>query len=198
MAADPAYSDLELSAIQEIANIGTGNAATALSQLVARPVDIGVPQAELVGLADAAERIGPPEQEVMAVLTPVHGDLDANMLLAFGPASAEALGGLFGIEMATEMGVSMMQEVGNILTGSYTTAISAMTGMSLEPAPPLVAHDMLGAVVDAILAMSVLESDTVLFLQTAIQIEGTAVEFAFLLVPGEGMVPTLLGALGLA
>jgi chemotaxis protein CheC len=198
MAADPAYSDLELSAIQEIANIGTGNAATALSQLVARPVDIGVPRAELVGLAEAAERIGPPEQEVMAVLTPVRGDLGANMLLAFGPASAEALGGLFGIEMATEMGVSMMQEVGNILTGSYTTAISAMTGMSLEPAPPLVAHDMLGAVVDAILAMSVLESDTVLFLQTAIQIEGTAVEFAFLLVPGEGMVPTLLGALGLA
>jgi chemotaxis protein CheC len=197
MAADPAYSDLELSAIQEIANIGTGNAATALSQLVMRPVDIGVPRAELVPLQDAADAIGPAEQEVMAVLTPVRGDLEANMLLAFPAEAAEALGALFGVDVSTDMGASMLQEVGNILTGSYTTAISGMTGMNLEPSPPLVAHDMLASVVDGVLAMSVVESDTVLFLQTAIHVEGTAVGFAFLLVPGEGMVPTLLGALGL-
>jgi chemotaxis protein CheC len=196
MAVDPIYSDFELSAIQEIANIGTGNAATALSQLVMRPVDIGVPRAELVSLADAAERIGPLESDVVAVLTPVHGDLAANMLLVLPAAAAEALCALLGTTLGDPMGESALQEIGNILTGSYMTAVAGMTGLALEPAPPLLARDMLGSVMDAVLALAASASETVVFLQTAIRIEQSAVDFGFLLLPDEGMVERLLEALG--
>ena len=197
MAADPAYSDLELSAIQEVANIGTGNAATALAQLIGRSVEIGVPIAELVPLAYAAERIGPLESEVVAVLTPVKGAMPASMLLAFPIPSAQALCEMLGTDATTAIGHSALQEIGNILTGSYTTAIVGMTGLAIEPEPPLLAFDMLGSVVDAVLAMSAASADTVLFIQTAITIEGAACNFGFLFVPHEGAVAKLLQALGL-
>jgi chemotaxis protein CheC len=197
MSADPAYTDLELSAIQEVANIGTGNAATALAQLINRAVDIGVPRAELVPLAEAAERIGPLESPVVAVLTPVKGVMAASMLLAFPFASADALCGMLGCEADSEIGHSCLQEIGNILTGSYTTAIAGMTGIDIEPEPPLLAIDMLGSVIDAVLALSVQSNDTVLFLQTAITVEGSACDFGFLFVPREGAVSSLLAALGL-
>ena len=119
MAVDPRYTELELSAVQEIANIGTGNAATALGMLVGRQIDIGVPAIELVPLAEAAERIGPLESTVAAVLTPVRGDAPASLLLALPMASADVLCGLLGTDAASELGHSCLQEVGNILTGSY-------------------------------------------------------------------------------
>jgi chemotaxis protein CheC len=198
MAVDPRYTELELSAVQEIANIGTGNAATALGMLVGRQIDIGVPSVELVPLGEAAERIGPLEETVAAVLTPVRGDAPASLLLALPMASAQVLCGLLGTDADSELGHSCLQEIGNILTGSYTTALVGMTGLALEPEPPLLAIDMLGAVVDTVLAMSAADADTVLFLQTAIGIEGAACSFGFLFVPEAAAVDTLLRALGVA
>ena len=104
-----AYSDFELSAIQEIGNIGTGSAATALSQLVGRQIDIDVPQLELVSLADAADEIGPPESEVMGVLTPIMRDFAAGLLLVFPVGSAEVLCGMLGVDAYDEMGRSCLQ-----------------------------------------------------------------------------------------
>ena len=198
MSAEPRYTGFELSVIREIANIGTGNAATALSQMVGRSVDIGTPIVELVPLAEAAERIGPLETIVAAVLTPVSGDAPASLLLALPIESAAVLCSLLGTDADSDLGRSCLQEIGNILTGAYTTAMATMTGLAIEPEPPLLAVDMLGAVVDAVLAMSVEASDTVLFLQTSIAIEGTACDFGFLFVPREGAVENLLRALGLA
>jgi chemotaxis protein CheC len=194
---DQAYSDLELSAIQEIGNIGTGSAATALSQLVGRQIDIDVPQLELVSLADAAEQIGPLESEVMGVLTPIMRDFAAGLLLVFPVASAEILCGMLGVDAHTEMGHSCLQEIGNILTGSYGGALAQMTGLDIEPAPPMFAADMLGAVVDSVLAMSA-TSEKVLFMKTALHIEGNHCDFGFLFVPQEGAVGTMLAALGMA
>ncbi len=198
MSAVPRYNALELSAVQEIANIGAGSAATALSLLVGRPVDIGVPAVELVSLAVASERIGPAEARVAAVLTPVKGDVPASLLLAFPDDAAAVLCGLLGTTADSDMGRSCLQEIGNILTGSYTTAIAGMTGLAIEPEPPLLAVDMLGSVMDAVLSLAVEAADSVLFLQTAIRIEGVECSFGFLFVPSENAIPALLAALGLA
>jgi chemotaxis protein CheC len=197
MSTEPVYSDMQLSAIQEIANIGTGNAATALSQLVGASVDIDPPIAEFVSLQDAAERLGPVETPVVAVLTPVVGDAPANILLAVPFDAAAALCGMLGTEPLSDMGRSALQEVGNILTASYLTAMASFTGLSVEPAPPLLAVDMLGAVVDGVFAMAAADTDSVLFLKTGIRIADAYCDFGFLFVPEQDSVAALLGALGL-
>jgi chemotaxis protein CheC len=193
----PIYSEFQMSAIQELGNIGTGSAATALSQMVGQPTDIDPPLVDFVPIAEAAERVGPLEQEVFAVLTPVVGDVPAAILLVFPGEAAAALCGMLGCDWRDEMGQSALQEIGNILTASYLTAISSFTGLSVEPAPPLLAVDMLGAVVDGVLAMAVVDADRVLFLKTAIRIEDAYCDFGFLYVPESHSVDRLLGALGL-
>ncbi len=197
MATNPVYSEFQMSAIQEVANIGTGNAATALSQMIGSPIDIAVPNAEFVPLHEAAERIGPVESRVFAVLTGLVGDVPASVLLVFPLEAAQALCGMLGTDADSEMGQSALQEIGNILTASYANAIAGMTGLSIEPEPPAVAVDMLGALVDSVLAMSVVSTDAVLFLQTALKIELAECDFGFLWVPAEGSVAVLLTALGL-
>jgi chemotaxis protein CheC len=193
----PTYSEFQLSAIQELGNIGTGSAATALSQMVGQPTDIDPPAVDFVPIAEAAERVGPLEQEVFAVLTPVVGDVPAAILLVFPGEAASALCGMLGCDWRDEMGQSALQEIGNILTASYSTALQQMTGLAIEPAPPQTAFDMLGSVVDSIIASSAIDSDTVLFLQTALRIESTACDFGFLFVPEQGAINGMLAALGL-
>jgi len=197
MSTEPLYTDMQLSAIQEIANIGTGNAATALAQMIGASVDIDPPQAEFVPLELASERLGAVETPVVAVLTPVVGDAPASILLAFPFDAAASLCGLLGTDALSDMGRSALQEIGNILTASYLTSICSFTGLSVEPAPPLLAVDMLGAVVDGVLAMAVADTDRVLFLKTAIRIEDAYCDFGFLFVPEAHSVDRLLGALGL-
>jgi chemotaxis protein CheC len=191
------YSDFQLSAIQELGNIGTGNAATALSQMIGMSTDIDPPTCEFVSLAEAAERVGPLEDEVFAVLTPVSGQVPAAILLVFPGAAAESLASMLGCDWRDEMGRSALQEIGNILTGSYTTAICQMTGLAIEPAPPQTAFDMLGSVVDIVIGAAAASSDTILFLKTALRIEGAHCDFGFLFVPNEGSIDGMLTALGL-
>ena len=190
-------SDLALDALGEISNIGSGHAATALSMLIGRPVDLTVPNASLVPLAEATEQLGDPETEVIAVLTPVGGGMTAQVLLVFDMQSAAALCTMLGVERDTEMGLSALREIGNILTSSYVTAIAQLTGMPLEPAPPLSAVSWLGALVDETLATAATQSDEVLMLRTAIRIEGEDSRFSFLFVTTGG-IAKLLGGLGIA
>jgi chemotaxis protein CheC len=192
------YSDFELSAIQEIVNIGTGNAATALSKLVNRDVELGVPDVAVAAIWDAADRIGPAESPVVAILTPIGEDSFASIALIFPEAAAGVLCRLLGTELGTEMGQSALQEIGNILTGSYVTAISSMTGIAIEPWPPAFACDMLSSVVDAILAEASEFTETVILVQAALSITGEACEFGLLFLPRPGALDSLLTALGVA
>ena len=91
-----------------------------------------------------------------------------------------------------------LQEIGNILTGSYLTAMAMATGIVLEPRPPVFARDMLGSVVDAIIAQAAGGSDSVVLLRAAISISNEECDFGLLFLPQPGALETLLQALGVA
>jgi chemotaxis protein CheC len=193
-----ALSPLALDALGEVSNIGAGNAANALSQLLGTPVDLDVPAAQLAALSRATELIGEPESEVVGILTGVHGGLDATVLLLFSLDAADRLLGHLGLDRSDVLGTSAMQEIGNILTSSYVMAIGQLTGLTLEPHPPLSATNMLGALVDGVLALAAVESETVLLLTTTMRVAGVAADFSFLFVPEQRCVAGLLGTLGIA
>ena len=190
------YSELQLDALREAANIGSGNAATALSNLLGRPIGLSVPDAKALPLADAVDELGDPESFVTGVVIVVGGDLDALVLLVFTPAEAAALCELLGVEAESDWGISALGEVGNILGCSYITALGGLTGMSILPSPPETASDMLGAIVSTALVAGLESSDLAIILDSKLEVGGTESSFGFLFIPAVRGVAQLLDRLG--
>lgn len=191
-------SDEQLDALSELANIGAGTAATALSQMLAQEVMLSVPRALALPLADAVAAAGPPDQIVTGVVIPLQGDMDAIVVLLISSEDAQTLCSLLGVEAGTEVGESALSEIGNILGASYMSALSGMTGLSLELCPPQLLTDLLASIVASLLALTAGDSDTALMLDTALDLAEHPCELSFLLIPIGGSVTTLLAPLGLA
>lgn len=192
------YSDLQLDALRELANIGSGTAATALSSMLARPIDVSVPAALALPLADAVDAAGDPAMSVTAVVLPIFGDIEAVVLLLFPPDDAAVLCGLLGVEAGTDVGISALSEIGNILGSAYVGALGTMTGLDVEPSPPEAASDMLGAVVATVLATGAEGSDVALMLDSDLTVEDERCSFQFMLVPSRDGIGHVLAGLGLA
>jgi chemotaxis protein CheC len=190
-------TDLQLDALREMSNIGSGNAATALASMLGQSVDLRVPTALALELADAVDAVGNPEDTVSAVIIGVFGDLDATVLLLFDPESANTLCSLLGVEGDPEMALSALGEIGNILGSSYVQAMGTMTNLHMEPHPPVAMSDMLGAIVASVLAVTAADTDLALLLDSKMTVDGTACKFGFLYVPSGAGVALLLDRLGL-
>jgi chemotaxis protein CheC len=191
------YTDLQLDALRELANIGSGTASTALSSMLGRSVDISVPNAFVLPMAEAVSAIGEPEAEATGVVLGVVGDMGASVLLLFTPNDAKQMCGFLGVEAGTEIGESALMEIGNIVGTSYINALASMTGMEIEPTPPATATDMLGAIVQTVLAEKAGSGDVALLLDSQLVVEDSDASVSFLLVPDAGGVDLLLARLGL-
>jgi chemotaxis protein CheC len=190
------YTDTQLDALRELANIGSGTASTALSSLLGRSVDISVPNAFVMPMAEAVGTIGDPESEATGVVLGIVGEMPGSVLLLFTPKDAELMCGLLGVEAGTEFGVSALMEIGNIVGASYINALGQMIGMELEPSPPAAATDMLGAIVETVLAERAGAGDVALLLDSDLVVEGEDCSVSFLLVPDQGGVDQMLERLG--
>jgi chemotaxis protein CheC len=190
------FTTFQLDALRELANIGSGTAGTALSQMLGRSVDISVPNAFVLPLAEAVDAVGAAEEDVTGVVIPLQGDLDAVVLLVFPVADAATLCGLLGVEAGTEVGLSALSEIGNILGASYVGAIAAMTGLDLDLTPPQTVTDMLAAIVSTVLASRAAETDTAMILDSELRVEGEACSLGFMLLPAAGEVQEMLKRMG--
>ena len=190
------FTTFQLDALRELANIGSGTAGTALSQMLGRSVDISVPNAFVLPLAEAVDAVGSPEEDVTGVVIPLQGELDAVVLLVFPVADAATLCGLLGVEAGTDVGLSALGEIGNILGASYVGAIAAMTGLDLDLTPPQTVTDMLAAIVSTVLASRSAGTDTAMILDSELQVEGEACSLSFLLLPAAGEVQEMLKRMG--
>ena len=192
------YNELQLDALRELANIGAGTAATALSQMLAHEVTLTVSRALAPPLAEAVATAGPADEVVIGVVIPLEGDLHALVLLLIPMDDAQTLCGLLGVEAGTEVGESALREIGNILGASYLNVLANMTGLSLVLCPPQLATDTLAAIVASLLAEAVGEADTALVLNSELGLATQPCSVSFLLIPIGGSVTTLLAPLGLA
>jgi chemotaxis protein CheC len=192
------YTDMQLDALRELANIASGTAATALSQMLGREVDLNVPKASALPLGDAVEAAGDPSETVTGVALGLEGDLGGIVLLLVKSEGAATLCNLLGVEPGSEVGDSALGEIGNILGASYLNALASMTGLSLMPSTPHVITDLLGAIVSTVLAETIGHGDTALVLDSELDITGEPCAISFMLLPNSGGANSLLAPLGLA
>lgn len=183
--------ELQLDALREVANIGAGHAATALSQMTDRTIMIQVPEVSVRTIEDVGDLLGPPEHVAAAVLMQMMGDLTGRAMVLFPESSARALCDILfrrapGSTAAFEaMEQSGLKEVGNILVSAYMTALSDFMGMMLVPSVPSLVVDQAGAILTTAYLNFGHDRDYVFCVETAFQIAGAAEPLRghFLLLP---------------
>ena len=195
-------TQFQLDALREIGNIGSGNAATALSTLLQRRIDMSVPKVWAVPFEQVAAIVGQLDTPQATIYVKVEGEAPGKAVFFFPIKSAEiVVQALFGTNeprdlYTDEMAQSALKEVGNILVSSFVIALSQFSGIPLQPSVPALAVDMIGASLDAIFLEEGLLDDTVLFIDT--QLSGIPqIEGQFIFLPDDGSLKKLLGAMGL-
>ena len=195
--------DIEFDVLTEIGNIGAGNATTALSQLINARIDMRVPKVELLTFAELSEVIGGAETLVAGILLSLEGDIQGSMLFILESNAARLLvQQLMGCkddstEQFTEMETSALQEIGNIISGAYLSAISSLTNMLITASVPSLAFDMAGA----ILSVPAIEfgklGDKALLIESQFKDMDVDISGYFILIPTLDSYSKILKSLGL-
>jgi chemotaxis protein CheC len=195
-------ADFKMDVLKEIGNIGAGNAATALSTLLNRPVDMTVPTVNFIPFEAIADRVGGSEAVVIAIFLRVEGDAPGNMffILTREPAK-RLLQGLLGFNAAenddySEIELSALNEIGNILAGSYLSSLADFTGLKMSPTVPSLAVDMAGAILSYGLVQFGTMGDDALLIDTTFLEDHQEAEGHFFFIPDPESFNKLFRALG--
>jgi chemotaxis protein CheC len=191
-------SAMQLDVLQEVGNIGAGNAATALSQLLNEKVDMTVPTVKIIPFDDIFSKIGV-EEVVIGVIVRVLGDIPGNILFTLEKdAALKIISKLIGEdqELISELGNSALCEIGNIISSSFMNAIATLTHLALMPSVPAVALDMMGAILSTTFIESGQFDEHVLDLETQFIQENEKLDGHFYYIPMPGSLEKILNSLG--
>ncbi len=150
------WSQTEIDSLKEIVNIGAGNAATSLAELLNQRVGMSVPQALIGPLAEVQMTMGRKDEKVLAVFLKIHGEVSGALTAIFPPSSAISLAGQMthqpkeSLEKFEQADLSALQEMGNIMLGTAIAAFGRLLGLKIMHTIPDVAIDRLGAVTDSV------------------------------------------------
>ena len=142
-------SDVVKNALSEIGNIGAGNAATSLSTMLSAELTMSPPQVDIYDFNELENILGGPDHVVVGVLSMVEGDMQAMILFVMGMDDAKHLvKSLMGEELdwRSEMGLSSISEIANILIGSYAGSLEMLSGMKIRYEQPSLCVDMAGSI----------------------------------------------------
>jgi len=196
-------NDMYIDVLREIGNIGTGNATTAISNMLNLKMDMGVPKVELMPVEKLGEAIGSEEQIVVGIMLGVEADIDGSMMFIMDMKSAHKMVNLLMMRDENddkefdEMDLSALREVGNIIAGSYLSAISTLTNLVISPTIPSVSIDMAAAILSVPAVQFGLISDRALMIKTAIGGDGS-IDGYFILMPDEESFAKILTSLGIS
>jgi chemotaxis protein CheC len=194
--------NLEKDALREIANVGAGNAATAVSQLIGIPITVNVPKVSIIRVQDLPDPLGGPETVVAGIYLKLYGDAPGKMLLCLSndsihPVVELMLGPSFGDAPValTEIQQSALKELGNILCSAYLNALARFMDMQLLPSVPALAVDMVSSILSAVLSESAETHPQALLIETQFSTPGHPITIHLFLIPEEGSLNAMLKAL---
>lgn len=155
------YNELnsqELDTLREVGSIGTGNAATALSELIGQEVRIQEPEVRIMEYNEAIDWIGGPEEVTAGVLVRISGKMSGIMLsvqkldfvnLVLKSMMGKEVEDYFGLR---EMESSALVEVGNIMISTFINALTGLANIDVELSVPAFTVDMQGAIMSVPMA----------------------------------------------
>lgn len=197
-----ALDAIQYDVLKEIGNIGAGNATTALAKLINMKIDMSVPKVALVPFKELAEIIGSEEKILVGILLQLQGDISGMMMFLLEEESAHHLVNvLMGLPLEnsddySEIQLSALNEIGNIIAGAYLSAMSGLTNLTITASVPSLAIDMAGALLSVPAAEYGKIGDKVLLIQTQFG-EDDFLNGYFLMIPELDSYDVILSSLGL-
>lgn len=194
--------DFQLDVLKEVGNIGAGHAATALSTLLDKPIDMLVPKVRMLPFEEICDSVGGAETVVMAIFLRVEGDAPGNMFFILDlDAAKNMLQDLVGLsipdqEEYSELELSALNEIGNILAGSYLSSLADFTNLNMQPTVPALAIDMAGAILSYGLLQFGEMGDQALLIDTKFLEGENEVQGHFFLIPDPESFGKIFSALG--
>ena len=195
-------SSLEIDTLREIGSIGTGNAATALSQMMNQEVRITLPEVRIMGYNEAIEWIGGPEEITAGVLVGMDGQISGIMLsvqqLEFVNLVLDTMLGktVKDYMELQELESSALTEVGNIMISTFINALSGLAGIDIELTVPAFTVDMQGAIMAVPMAEYGGQSDYIMTIGGDFICNGKKIPCRLLLSPDIRSLNFLLRKLG--
>ena len=196
-------NELHIDVLREIANIGSGNAASALSRMLGHTVEISIPEIGIKGFDEAYKVLGGPETVMVGTLLMLSGGINGMMMFLM---PIEIVCDLVNMLMFTdiksheeidEMGYSAINEVSNIMSASFVSAITDMTDLPIDISPPEAALDMLGSIMSVSSIYFAKMSDTLLLIQNELELEGKKASASVLLLPDIPSLENLMKSLNI-
>ncbi|MDL2224999.1 chemotaxis protein CheC [Eubacteriales bacterium OttesenSCG-928-M02] len=198
----------QLDFFQEVQNIGAGNAATALATMLGKPINLQVPKVQFCQFSQVTDILNGPESLCVGLLVSMTDDLNGFILLVLEEEDAKDLSlsitGAMGIppedageDILTDIQKSALMEVTNILSGSYLTAISTLTGLTIGVSVPSMVIDMAGAIMNVPAVTYGEFGDFMLLMETEFVDEEKSIAGHFFLVPDIASFDVLLKSMGM-
>ena len=197
-----ALDDSQYDVLKELGNIGAGNATSALACMLNEKIDMSVPKVTLVPFNRIAEVFGSEEKILAGILIGLEGDVSGMMMFLLDEESAHNLVNIVvgnppgKMEPFSELELSALNEMGNIIAGSYLSAMSGITGLCITASIPYLAIDMAGALLSLPATEYGRIGDKVLLIQTQFG-ENDFVNGYFIMVPELESYEKILNSLGL-
>jgi len=196
-------SDMQKDALQELANIGVGHAATVLSQMVNQDIKMGIPSVDIVPLGEIVNYVKD-EPIVVGIFLQIKQEIPSYILLLISKESAFSLSDILlgkkpdsSKEILSEMDESALKEVANIMICAFLDSIAELLNLTIIPDPPSLAFDMPIAVMDYILIQIGEVADKVIVFNVDVQEEkGNKFSIDMFLLPEPHSVDILLKKLG--
>jgi len=199
-------SGIQLDILREIGNIGSGNAATALAQLLNAKIDMNVPQVNILPFAEVPDLVGGADLHVVGLFLIATGSAPASILFLLPVDKACLLVDmLMGKEWGktnpsnlSDMDISALMELGNIICATYLNALAMFTQLDFRPSVPALGIDMAGAILNSVLAQFGAVADHVLVLETEFKRGDQEIVGHFFLLPEPGSLDVILASLGVS
>ena len=196
------FDQIRLDVLKEISSIAAGNAATSLSTILGRRVDISVPHIMVETIGKVPEVLGGREKIVTAVYFSITGQFSGRILLVLSSSDSIRLANVLTgqkvdkIDRLDEMSLSALKEVGNILAGSYVRVLANGLKVRIAYSIPGFVNDMLGAVLDEILARLSLEAEHAVIMESEFTVRDDIYRSHLILILSPEAVSTTIKALG--
>lgn len=184
--------------LKEIGNIGAGNAATSLSEMLSKRIDMNIPEVNLLEYNDIVESIGGAENVVVGILVNFEGEINGVILFLLKREFVHLIlnslleTDLKSFEDITEMGISALSEIGNIMISSYVNSISTLADIKINISVPSLNIDMSGALLDTVTAQFTEVSDKVISIKEKYYVQDKDIHSNMLLLPDNKSMEILL------